>query len=480
MIDVTKYSLTDLAKMVANKQVTSEQLVGQYTKQIKKHQSKNAVLKVFASSLQRAKEIDQKIDSGKPVGKLAGVPIIIKDNILFKDHKSASGSGFMKNFVSPYTSTVVKKLLQEDAIILGRANMDEFAMGSTNETSAFGATQNAIDSGLIAAGSSGGSAVAVALSCAAAALGTDTGGSVRQPASYNGVVGIKPTYGGVSRYGVVAYASSFDQVGPITKTVKDNALLLSVLAGKDENDQTTAEFNVPNYLNNLKTNISGLRVGLLKQAESSIKNSEHSTSFAKLTKFLESKGAEVVQVSVNSFNHVLPVYYTLSCAEAASNLARFDGVNYTTRSKDADNINEVFVKSRTEGFGYEIKKRIMFGNFVLSSENYETYYKGAKALQQQIAKEVEQMFLSCDVLLIPTTSSVAFELGKNNNGVSMYEQDNFTALANITGIPALSVPYAKGKGGLSLGVQILANKFNEQTIYNVAELVERDFSEVAK
>ncbi|MCI5497293.1 MAG: aspartyl/glutamyl-tRNA amidotransferase subunit A, partial [Firmicutes bacterium] len=353
---------------------------------------------------------------------------------------------------------------------------DEFAMGGSNENSAFGACKNALDDSCVSGGSSGGSAVAVALDMCSAALGSDTGGSVRQPSSFNGVVGTKPTYGRVSRYGIVAFASSLDQVGPITKTVQDNAYLLNILAGHDENDQTTLSDSVDDYLVGIKNAISGMKIAYCKELLELYKKSNYYDNFVKLVEFLKSNGATVEEVSVPNIDLALPVYYIIAPAEATSNLTRFDGIKYTTRSEDSLDLNSLYVNSRTEGFGDEVKRRIMIGNYVLSSGFYDAYYVKAKKIQKYIVKMFNELFAKYDAMIMPVTYGEAFKIGsKNNDPVTMYLEDIFTVIANISSIPAISVPYSKGENNLPLGIQVLSKRLNEKTIFQIANLIESDF-----
>ncbi len=477
---IDELSLIDLKNAIANKKVTSYEATKFYIEQCKKHADLNAVLEIFDDALDNAKAMDEKIQNGFK-GKLAGVPVIIKDNILYKGKKASCGSKFLENYVAQYNSTVVQKMLDAGAIIFARSNMDEFAMGSSTETSYFGITKNALDPTRVPGGSSGGSASVVGAGLAPVALGTDTGGSIRQPSSYNGVVGIKPTYGRVSRYGVIAFASSIEQVGPITKNVKDNAYMLEVLAGKSEHDETSLVEEVPNYLASIKGDIKGLKVGVLKEVEEVVEGLEVEKSYKEALRFLKDNGATLVPVSIPDFKLSLPCYYIIAPAEATSNLGRFDGVKYSKRSADAKNIDEIYFKSRSEGFGKEVKRRIMLGNFVLSSGYFDAYYNKAKKLQQKLIAESKEVFNKCDVIVMPTTIGEAFKLGeKSDNPVEMYKEDLFTIMANILGVPAISLPFGKGKSGLPLGLQIVADRLNEGVLYNVADFIESKGGEYAR
>lgn len=478
MKKIIEMGVKEILDLIISKKNTAEEITRLFLEQIEKYKDKNAVLEVFDDAIENAKKVDQKIKNGEKVGKLAGVPIIIKDNMLYKGHKATCASKFLKNFVSPYTATAIQRLLDEDVVILGRANMDEFAMGGSNENSAYGVCKNAFDDLRVAGGSSGGSAVAVALNMCAASLGTDTGGSVRQPSSFNGVVGAKPTYGRISRYGIVAFASSLDQVGPITKNVEDNAYLLEIMAGKDNHDQTTLNSQVEDYLQGLKDDIKGLKIGYCKQLIEKFKVSENYDCFERVIDFFKQNGATILEIDIPKIELSLPVYYILAPAEATSNLGRFDGVKYTERVSTSQDINKLYVESRTNGFGDEVKRRIMLGNYVLSSGYFDAYYNKAKKVQQYIIKSFSTAFERCDALISPVTYSEAFKIGeKSKDPVTMYLEDMFTVIANIAGIPAISVPYAKGKNNLPLGLQILAKQENERGMYNLASFVEKHFVE---
>ena len=468
-------SLLEIVDLLHSQKVTSEELTQYFIDRINDRKELNAVLEIYDDAIEQAKIADEKIKSGFR-GKLAGVPVLIKDNILFKGKKASCASKFLENYVAQYNSTVVDKMLAEGAVTLGRTNMDEFAMGSSTENSAYGNTLNAIDPTRVPGGSSGGSACAVRAGLCPVALGTDTGGSIRQPASYNGVVGIKPTYGRVSRYGVVAYASSIEQVGPFTKTVKDNAYMLSILSGGSQNDETSLKVEVPDYLSQIKGNIKGVKVGVLKEVSDAVKGLDVEKTYFDLIEFLKENGTEIVYTTMPHFALTLPCYYIIAPAEASSNLGRFDGIKYSRRSATASNVDEIYVKSRSEGFGKEVKRRIMLGNFVLSSGYFDAYYNKAKKLQQKLKKEAEEVFKSCDVIILPTATGEAFEIGsKTQDPIAMYKEDLFTILANILGVPAISVPCGQGSHGLPFGMQVLADCLKEGQAYNVADYIQRQY-----
>ena len=463
-------TLTELVKLIKEKKVTSEELTTYFISRCEEKKDYNAILEIFDDALERAKEMDKKISQGFS-GKLAGIPVIIKDNILYEGKKCTCASKFLEDYVAQYSSTVVEKLLQEGAIIIARANMDEFAMGSSTENSAYGVTHNALDFDRVPGGSSGGSAVSVALGLAPHSLGTDTGGSIRQPSAYNGIVGIKPTYGRVSRYGVVAFASSIEQVGPMTKTVKDNAFALEVLAGKSNDDETSVDAKI-DFIQDIDKGVKGLKIGLVTEVEALLKGMESEKAYQKAIEILKSQGAEFVHVSLPSFKMALPCYYIIAPAEATSNLGRFDGIKYSKRAEGKD-INETYTKSRSAGFGKEVKRRIMLGNFVLSSGFFDAYYNKAKAVQQKLKEESKLIFDLCDAVLLPTTTGEAFKLGAITDPVSMYKEDFFTIPANVMGLPAISLPLEKGSAGMPLSVQIMGKEFDEKTIYRIANSIER-------
>ena len=467
-------TVIELVEKIKSRELKSYDVVKKYIETIENKKEYNAILEIFYDALDIAKDIDARLDNGENVGKLAGVPIIIKDNILYKGKIASCASKFLQNYHAEYNSTVVSKLLKEGAVIIGRANMDEFAMGGSTENSAYGPCLNALDKTRVPGGSSGGSASAVAGDMAPCALGTDTGGSIRQPSSFNGIVGIKPTYGRVSRYGVVAFASSLDQVGPITTNVADNAYMLSILAGEDKHDETTLRVEVPNYLEAIGQDIKGLKIGVINQVKSLMKDS---TAFDNAVAWFKENGAEIVNVDIKDIELCLPVYYIVAPAEASSNLGRFDGVKYSTRSKEAKTLDEIYTKSRSEGFGPEVKRRIMLGNFVLSSGFYDAYYLKAKKVQQAVRKQFKEAFTKCDCIIMPTTLGEAYKIGTITNPVDMYVEDIFTIPANIAGIPAISIPYAKGESGMPLGLQILGKELDEMMVYRVASFYERNHEE---
>ena len=425
------------------------------------------------NALNKAKEVDDKRAEGKELSMLAGIPIGIKDNISTKGLLTTCSSKMLSNYVPPFNATVMDKLDSMDIVVTGKLNMDEFAMGSSTETSYFKKTKNPFDTTRIPGGSSGGSAAAVSAGEAVMALGSDTGGSIRQPASYCGVVGLKPTYGSVSRFGLVAFASSLDQIGPIGKSVKDTAMLFDAICGYDEKDATSADISYKSCLSNLKADVKGLKIGVPKEYFSKGIDDKVKASVLDAVKLFEENGAEVKEVSLPSTDYALNAYYIISSAEASSNLARYDGVKYGYRAKDYDGLIEMYEKTRSEGFGDEVKRRIMLGTFVLSSGFYDAYYKKAKLLQRRISSEFSDVFSDVDILCAPTVPTTAFKIGENiGDPIKMYATDVCTVTINIAGLPAMSIPCGYDGNGLPIGIQLIADKFNEQTLFNTAECYE--------
>jgi aspartyl-tRNA(Asn)/glutamyl-tRNA(Gln) amidotransferase subunit A len=466
-------SLSDIQNDLRAGTVSCVSLVEEYLKKIEAKKNLNAFLEVFPeSALAKAKEVDGKISSGK-AGKLAGMVIALKDNICYTGHKVSASSKILEGFISPYSSTVVERLLAEDAVIIGRTNCDEFAMGSSNENSAFGNVQNAFDAKRVPGGSSGGSATAVAAGLCLAALGTDTGGSIRQPASFSGIVGMKPTYGRISRWGIIAYASSFDQVGPLTNNVDDAAILLEVLAGVDEYDSTASTKTVDAYSKQL-ARPGKMRVAYLEDCfEKEGLDPEIKTKLTGILGQLKKDGHTVEPVRFPYLDYLVPAYYVLTTAEASSNLARYDGIRYGYRSKNATDLESTYKKSRSEGFGAEVKRRIMLGTFVLSAGYYDAYYSKAQKVRRLLRDKTQEIFNSYDLIVLPTTPGAAFEFGANSaDPIKMYLEDIFTVQANLTGYPAISVPAGKNKDGLPFGIQIMAGKFEEGKMFAFSKYVQ--------
>lgn len=469
-MEFEKLSLIELCDGIKSQKYTSKEVVEYFVKRCEEKKDLKAVIEVFNDAIYCAEKIDEKIKRGEKVGVLAGVPIAIKDNILYNGKKMGCASKFMQDFVAPYSSTVVEKLLKEGAVIIGRTNMDEFAMGGSCENTCYGSCHNAIDFDCVAGGSSGGSAVAVAAGLVPCAIGTDTGGSIRQPASFNGVVGIKSTYGRVSRYGIVAFASSLDQACPITKTIDDCELVLSVIEGRDIHDGTTISGTMKE---DYKPKDKRLTLGICKQIIEKLSEIEGAKEGYRKYKLAVEKlkdTFDIVEVDIPHITSSLACYYIIAPAEATSNLARFDGVKYTRRAEGTKDLESVYVQSRSEGFGREVQRRIVLGNFVLSSGYFDAYYNKAKKVQRLLRREFKKAFESCDALIMPTTIGTAFKIGeKLDDPISMYMEDLFTVPANIAGIPAISIPYAKGENGLPLGMQFMADERGEEVLFEVGK-----------
>jgi aspartyl-tRNA(Asn)/glutamyl-tRNA(Gln) amidotransferase subunit A len=459
------HSLTEVQSELRDGSLTLPQLVEYYLKNIEEKKHLNAYLEVWGDEAKtRAQEIQEKLSSNK-AGRLAGMVIALKDNICYKNHKVSGSSKILEGFESLYDSTVVERLLKEDAIFIGRVNCDEFAMGSSNENSAFGAVLNPLDESKVPGGSSGGSAAAVAADLCLAALGSDTGGSIRQPASLTGIVGLKPTYGRVSRYGLLAYASSFDQIGPMTRSVEDAAILLEVMAGADEYDSTASSVEVEPYSQALK--ISGKKkLAYFKECiDSPGLNAEVREKMMQTIEKLRAEGHEVVETNFPYLSQLVPTYYVLTTAEASSNLARYDGIHYGYRSQDAKGIDNTYKKSRTEGFGKEVKRRIMLGTFVLSSGYYDAYYGRGQQVRRIIRDNTLQKLEEYDFIILPTSSNEAFSLGANTKDpIAMYLEDIFTVQANLVGIPAISLPLGTKSSGMPFGIQLMGGMFKEKDL----------------
>jgi aspartyl-tRNA(Asn)/glutamyl-tRNA(Gln) amidotransferase subunit A len=454
-------SLSEIQADLNSGTITCAELTSEYIRRIEVNRELNIFLEVFGNSaIEKAKEVDEKIKN-KSAGKLAGMVIALKDNICYKGHQVSASSKILEKFESLYSATVVERLLAEDAVIIGRTNCDEFAMGSSNENSAFGTVKNPLNIKCVPGGSSGGSAAAVAADLCLAALGTDTGGSIRQPASFCGVVGYKPTYGRVSRYGAIAYASSFDQIGPLTKNVEDAALIMEVMAGADNYDSTASQKPVPSYSKELNTKGKKFRIAYLKDCLMNPGlNSEIRTRITDIITKLKADGHTVEAVDFPYLDYLVPTYYVLTTAEASSNLARFDGINYGYRSPNAFDLESTYKKSRSEGFGEEVKRRIMLGTFVLSAGYYDAYYSKGQRVRKMLQNKVNEILNGYDMILSPTTPGTAFEFGqKGADPIAMYLEDIFTVLANITGHPAISIPSGKHSNGMPFGVQLTAKAF---------------------
>ena len=423
----------------------------------------------FEDALKKAEKVDEKIAKGEALGKMAGIPVAVKDNMCTRHLRTTCASKMLENFVPPYDATVVKKLYDNDAIIIGKTTMDEFAMGSSGENSAFQKARNPWDITRVPGGSSSGSAATVAASQVPVALGSDTGGSIRQPSSLCGIVGMKPTYGAVSRYGLVAFGSSLDQIGPMARTVDDAALLFETICGKDEMDATSKDYKYTRYGDSVK----GMKFGIPKQYFGDGISPEVKEKVYGAIETLKAQGAEIVEVSLPSTDYALSAYYIISSAEASSNLGRYDGVKYGYSGSKRGNLEELYVSSRSEGFGREVQRRIMLGTYVLSSGFYDAYYKKAKALQKNIAKEFNDVLSVCDAIITPLSPTTAFKIGeKSDDPLAMYAGDICTVTLNIAGLPGISVPCGFDANNLPIGFQVIGKKFSESTLLSVAKCYE--------
>lgn len=475
-MDITELTVHELIEKLEKKELTSTEITQSYVDRIKE---KELEVQAFVSTLEddalkQAKNIDKKRESGEITNKLAGIPIGIKDNMCTKGIKTTCSSRMLENFVSPYDATVVEKLNSENLIDLGKLNMDEFAMGGSTEYSYFHKTFNPWNLNKVPGGSSGGSAAAVAANMVPWALGSDTGGSIRQPSSFCGVVGLKPTYGLVSRYGLVAFASSLDQIGPITKDVEDAAILLNLIAGHDEKDTTSADMSKRDYTKNLKSNIKGKKIGVPKEFFGEGINAEVKEKLQQAIETYKELGADVEEFSLDIAKYSLATYYIIACAEASSNLGRFDGIRYGYRTPEFSNLKELYKKSRSEGFGPEVKRRIILGTYVLSSGYYDAYYKKAQQVRTLVMNEFNKAFEKYDVILTPTAPTVAFDIGsKSNNPLEMYLADICTVSVNIAGLPGISIPCGVDSEEMPVGMQLIGNKFDEEKLLNMAYIFEQ-------
>ena len=465
-------SLSEIKKLLQSGSINCESIVNYYLDRIKKHENLNIYVEVFSKeALSRAKEIDKKIESGI-AGRLAGMVVAIKDNLCYKDHQVSASSKMLSGFESLYSATAIDRLLNEDAIIIGRVNCDEFAMGSANESSIYGPTKNPHNINAVPGGSSGGSAAAVAADLCQVALGSDTGGSIRQPAAFCGVVGIKPTYSRVSRYGLIAYASSFDQIGPLAKSVEDASLILEIIAGNDPKDSTSSSRMVEKYTDS-KAPSEKKKIAFLKDyIESPGLSKEIKENFLNLVEALKADGHTVEELEFSYLDVIVPTYYVLTTAEASSNLARFDGVHYRYRSPNAHNMESTHKLSRTEGFGEEVKRRIMLGTFVLSSGYYDAYYTKAQKVRRLIQDRTSEILKNYDFILTPTTPSTAFNIGvKNEDPTVVYLEDIYTVHANLAGIPAISLPLWTSKEKMPIGIQLMSAAFKEKELLSFSKLL---------
>ncbi len=472
MSDITQFKLCDLVDKIKKKELSSKEITEAFINRSKKSTKLNSYISDnFDDAINRAIEFDSKPNLNK---KIPGIPMAVKDLFCTKNLRTTAGSKILENFIPTYESTVTQNILDHGGIIIGKLNCDEFAMGSSNETSYYGNVQNPISENLVPGGSSGGSSSALAAKLTPATIGTDTGGSIRQPASFTGTVGLKPTYGSCSRYGIVAFASSLDQAGPMTHDVKDCALLLEVMSSYDVKDSTSVDFVRGNYLNDLSDNIKGKKIGIPKEYRVDGMPKEIEKLWENGIKIIKDNGGDVIDISLPNTNYALPAYYIVAPAEASSNLARYDGVKYGFRSK-GENLIDMYEKTRSEGFGDEVKRRIMIGTYVLSSGYYDAYYLKAQKVRRLIKNDFDEAYKKVDAILTPSTPSSAFKIGeKLNDPVSMYLNDIFTVPINLAGLPAISLPAGHDKNGFPLGLQVIGKAFDEQTILNIAYSIEKN------
>ena len=470
MTDITELPLNEIVTNIKKKKISSSEVTKSFVERSEKSKKLNTyITENFSSAIEQAKKFDENPNYEL---KLPGIPIAVKDLFCTDGIKTTAGSKILNNFIPTYESTVTQNIWDQGAILLGKLNCDEFAMGSSNETSFFGNVQNPIGENLVPGGSSGGSSAALAANLTPVTIGTDTGGSIRQPASFTGTVGLKPTYGSCSRFGIVAFASSLDQAGPMAKNVKDCATLLEVISTFDKKDSTSIDFKRNNYSSELTKNIKGKKIGIPKEYRVDGMPLEIESLWSKGIEYIKDCGAEIIDISLPHTKYALPTYYIVAPAEASSNLARYDGVKYGFRSL-GENLIDMYEKTRSEGFGEEVKRRIMIGTYVLSSGYYDAYYLKAQKVRQLIKKDFDDAYKKVDAILTPSTPSSAFKIAeKTNDPVSMYLNDIFTVPVNLAGLPGISLPAGVDKNGYPLGLQIIGKPFDEQSILNIAYSME--------
>lgn len=479
-MDITKLTALELAGKIRSGEISvAEAVRAQLDVIAEKEKDYHCYITILEEeALERAGEVQEGIRTGRYTSPLAGVPVAVKDNICMKGIKTTCGSKILENFRPPYDATVMEKLYEAGMVVVGKTNMDEFAMGSTTETSYFGATRNPRDISRVPGGSSGGSAAAVAAGEALLALGSDTGGSIRQPSAFCGVVGIKPTYGTVSRYGLIAYASSLDQIGVIGKNVADSAALLSVISGSDARDSTSVGQKEYHYMEALGKDISGMRIGIPRGYFGGGLSEEVKSEVLSAAQMFREKGAVVEEFDLEAVDYAVPAYYVIACAEASSNLSRYDGVKYGFRAKDYEGLEEMYRLSRGEGFGQEAKRRMMIGAFVLSSGFYDAYYNKALKVKTVIKREFDRAFLKYDLILGPTTPTTALKLGESlPDPLKMYLGDIYTVSVNLAGLPAISLPCGQAKNGLPIALQLIGKPFGEKQIIRAAYSFERGWAD---
>ncbi|MGD1713785.1 Asp-tRNA(Asn)/Glu-tRNA(Gln) amidotransferase subunit GatA [Dapis sp. BLCC M172] len=472
-------SISELHQQLISKERSAVEITQEALERINQLEPKlkSFICVTAEKAIEQARQVDAKIATGEEIGQLAGIPIAVKDNMCTQGIPTTCGSKILENFIPPYESTVTQKLVNAGAVILGKTNLDEFAMGSSTENSAYQVTANPWDVERVPGGSSGGSAAAVASEECVVALGSDTGGSIRQPASFCGVVGMKPTYGLVSRYGLVAYASSLDQIGPFSRTVEDSAILLQAIAGYDPKDSTSLNVSIPDYTKNLRPNLrpkGQIRIGLIQETFGEGLDSSVLQAFTKAVEKLQELGAEIQVVSCPRFRYGLPTYYVIAPSEASANLARYDGVKYGFRTPQSENLLNMYAKTRAEGFGSEVKRRIMIGTYALSAGYYDAYYLKAQKVRTLIKEDFDKAFAQVDILACPTSPTTAFKVGeKTDDPLSMYLSDLMTIPVNLAGLPALSLPCGFDQQGLPIGMQLIGNVLKEGLLFEVAHVYEQ-------
>lgn len=475
---IIDFSIKELRSKIQSREIAATQLVETFFNRAKSIDKKlNAFITMNENALDEAKKIDQKLAAGEPLGPLAGMPVAIKDMLCTKGLRTTAASKILGNFIPPYDSTVVERLKKAGAIVIGKTNLDEFAMGSSNETSHFGAVKNPWSLDCVPGGSSGGSAAAQAARLAVASIGTDTGGSIRQPASFCGIVGVKPTYGRVSRYGIVAYASSLDQAGPMTTTVEDAAEILEVISGHDDHDSTTTQRTIPKLTNLQRQDLKGFKIGLIKEYETDSLSVDVKKTVHSAIESAQSLGAEIVEIKIPLTQYAVPIYYLVAASEASSNLARYDGVRFGHRAEfhnlSAIELEKFYCQNRGEGFGKEVQRRIMIGTYALSSGYYDAYYNKAGQVRRLLTEQFKEAFQKCDVILSPVSTTPAFKIGERiADPLAMYLNDIFTTSTNLAGLPGMSLPFGFSTQGLPIGVQLTASHFNEEKMFSVAYALE--------
>lgn len=480
-MDLTKVSLSALRKALDSKEIGAVELTKEYLSRIEKNDGKlQSFITVTAEeAIRNAEAAQEKIDRGEAKA-LTGIPVAVKDNICTDGIRTTCASKMLENFVPPYNATVVEKMREQDYVLLGKTSMDEFAMGGSTQTSAFAKTKNPFDLSRVPGGSSGGSAAAVSAGLAPVALGSDTGGSIRQPAGFCGVTGLKPTYGRVSRYGLVAFASSLDQIGPFGRSAADCAVMMNVISGRDSHDATSKNVDVPDFCGKLGAGVKGLKIAMPKEFYGEAVDESVKNAVLAAAKEYEKQGAELVECSMPSLKYAVPAYYLIACAEAASNLSRYDGIKYGLRG-EGKTYGEMVLDSRNKGFGDEVKRRILLGNYALSSGYFDAYYRKACALRQQIIAEYDAMFDKADVILTPTSPAVAYPIGgQDSDPVKMYTADILTVTVNIAGLPAINTTCGYDKDGMPIGMSIVGRKFDEATLIQAADCFEQGFTAVYK